>query len=155
MSDVPITIEEARAAYVQRRAEWFAERFARFDAAGGFQFTLCWPVFFMGVLWFLYRKMYVEALAIFVLTTVVGGAFEVVTPGGSLAFAACLAVVLSLSANWFYWKAVDRHVERAWDMHPQRPREALEWLAGRGGVNVWLPLAAMALSLLSLLKTIY
>ncbi|UQZ89786.1 hypothetical protein C4J81_11430 [Deltaproteobacteria bacterium Smac51] len=145
-SEQSITLEEAREAYVQKNYILFEESFDRFDKAGGFQFTFCWPVFFAGILWFLYRKMYIESIGIFLLNMIGGGVLLVIGPedgSGPLAFGVCLAVVLSFSGRWFYWKAVDRQVEKAWDLHAGNPRAALDWLRAKGGVNVWIVAAVL------------
>lgn len=150
-----VTLEEAREAYVQKNYILYEESFKAFDEAGGFRFTFCWPVFFAGILWFLYRKMYIESLTIFLLGLVAGGVSGVLgPPGGSggLAFSLCMSVVLGLSARWFYWKAVDRKVEQAWDIHNGDSRAALAWLKSRGGVNIWLVAAVLGGMVLFLLS---
>lgn len=140
-----ITLEEAREAYVQKNYPVYEEHFRAFDEAGGFRFTFSPAIFFAGILWFLYRRMYIESLAIFLIGTVMSGVFVAGPRGGysGLAFSLCMSVVLALSGRWFYWKAVDRMVARAWDLHNGNGRAALEWLRARGGVNVGLVAAIL------------
>ncbi len=144
-----ITLEEAREAYVQKNYAGFERSFKAFDEAGGFRFTFSVVVFFAGVLWFLYRKMYVEALFIFTFSLIAGGVAGALVPPGESdwllrSFSICMSAVLAFSARWFYWKAVDRKVEQAWDRSGGNPREALVWLRQKGGVNLGLVLAILA-----------
>jgi hypothetical protein len=77
----------------------------------------------------------------------VGVAFGVVGPEGGqgyLAFTLCMSIILALSGNWFYWKAVDRRVEAAWDISGGNPQTAISWLKQKGGVNLGLVLAIVA-----------
>jgi hypothetical protein len=151
----PVTLEEAREAYVQKNYILYEESFRRFDEIDGFRFTFCWPVFFAGILWFLYRKMYIESLIIFLIGLVtVGAAGALGIPGGSLPFSACLSVVLALSARWFYWKAVDRRVTRAWEIYGENPGKALAWLRAKGGVNAWVVAVIMVLALAGMFNAI-
>jgi hypothetical protein len=54
-----------------------------------------------------------------------------------------MSIILALSARWFYWKAVDRQVERAWDASGGNPRVALDLLRAKGGVNIGLVAAIL------------
>ena len=131
------TLIEARAACVGRRFPLFEESFNLFDAAGGFRPTFIWPPLVFGLFWFLYRRMYVEAVVIFLAGLVLvhlGGESSVML----LSFGFSLG--LALGGRWLYWRAVDRRLEKAMRLFPQEPNRALDWLKWKGGVDPWSPI---------------
>ena len=140
------TLSEARAAYVGSRYPLFEESFNLFDEAKGFRFTFIWPPMIFGLLWFIYRRMHLEAALAFLFGLVMmfmrsaGG--ENLIMFMSLGFSLFLAV----TGRWLYWKAVDRRLEQAMRLFPHEPDKALAWLRYKGGVSplaVVLTLAAL------------
>jgi len=151
------TLAEARAAVVGRRYPLFEESFRLFDEAGGFRPTFIWPPLLFGLFWFVYRRMYLEAvltaLAGLVLMyfrdAALGEAGESLVMLLSFSFSLFLAV----TGRWLYWKAVDRRLEQAMRLYPHEPERALAWLKWKGGVDplaVVLTLAGLAILALGL-----
>ncbi len=151
-----ITLEDARRIYVKRGYERFAGAFARCDEAGGLQISLAVAPFFFGWVWFLYRKMYIEGVAIlvgnFVLSFVVGLFSS--TDRAYFLISMIVGLTLAMFGKGLYWKAVDRQIARAMALFPQNPRQALVWLEARGGVNLWIVLVVLVLFSLFVFMTV-
>lgn len=116
-------------AYVVKNTYKYLPRFKRFDAmAGNFQPTWHWPAFFVGPWWFLYRKMYLGALILFILLLV-----------PYVNFFACLAS--GMSAYYFYYRQAHVSIER---LREQYVDDALRSrLMELGGVHGWVPIVAV------------
>ena len=141
------TLEEARAAYVGPRYPLFAESFRLFDSAGGFRPTFTWPPLLFGLFWFVYRKMYIEGAVLFSLGLLLVNLNADDSPRSQTfvsSFSFGLSFVLALTGHWLYWKAVDRHLEKAMLRFPRSPDKALKWLETKGGVDPWAVMIAMA-----------
>jgi len=136
------TLAEARAAVVGNRYLLFEDSFRLFDSAGGFRPTFTWQALIFDVLWFIYRRMYLEAvlafLAVLVLTSL--GALVSGNAGLVLFMGLGFRLALAVTGRWFYWKAVDRRLEQAMRRYPDDPDRALTWLKLKGGVD---PLAVI------------
>lgn len=130
-----LSLAEVRALYVGDKYHRFAEAFDSFDRAGKLQASFSWPAFFLGLVWFVYRKMYLEALVIFVAALLGQLLLSGLTQGSGL-ISLGAALLLGLLAKGLYWKAVDRRIFQAMNLYPQEPAEAIAWLARRGGVNL-------------------
>ncbi len=55
--------------FLRKNADYYLYKFRKFSGRGttGFAFTWSWSAFFLGFIWMLYRKMYLWALAAFVI----------------------------------------------------------------------------------------
>ena len=130
------TLAEARAACVGRGYVLFEDSFDLFDAAGGFRPTFVWPPLLFGVFWFVYRRMYAEAAAIFLGQLGLMFILEAMGPDAQspvMPLGLGLSLALALTGRWFYWRAVDRRIEKAMSLYPRNPAGALRWLKMRGG----------------------
>ena len=145
------TLAEARAAYVGRRYPLFEEGFSRFDAAGGFRPTFIWPPLLFGLFWFIYRRMYLEAVLAFL-----AGLFLVYMraswseggEGPALFMSFGFSLLLALTGRWLYWRAVDRRLEQSMRLFPNEPDQALAWLKWEGGVDPWSVILVLGLMFL-------
>jgi hypothetical protein len=133
------TLAEARAVAVGDRYLLVEESFNLFDAAG-FRPTFTWPALLFGFFWFVYRRMYLESVLIFLvglilmnLSATAGSDAEGLVMLLSLGF----SLVLAVTGRWLYWKAVDRRLEQAMRLYPHDPERALAWLKMKGGVAPW------------------
>lgn len=141
----PLTPEEVRA-YVGPKADVYRPRFEKFVRAGAPRFALSWnwPAAMAGMWWYLYRKMYVWALADFAVSVLLGWTFFV-----PLLWSAVRAV----TGDYLYFRQVDRKIR---EMRPaSSPGGALSAdpaylakLAAEGGVHAWVPRVAVAAILL-------
>ncbi|MDR2934747.1 MAG: DUF2628 domain-containing protein [Candidatus Adiutrix sp.] len=145
------TLGEARAAVVGRRYPLFEESFRLFDEAGGFRPTFIWPPLLFGLFWFVYRRMYLEALLAGLAGLVIMflGEAGPVEGGDGLVMLISIgfSLFLAVTGRWLYWKAVDRRLEQAMRLFPREPGRALAWLKWKGGVDplaVVLTLAGLA-----------
>ncbi|MDR2726332.1 MAG: DUF2628 domain-containing protein [Candidatus Adiutrix sp.] len=129
------TLAEARAAVVGNRYLLFEESFSLFDAKG-FRLTFTWPPLFIGPLWFIYRRMYLEGFLAWVFLTGLRGAIGFDREALGLAVVASFSLALSLTGRWFYWKAVDRRLEQAMRRYPHDPDRALAWMKLKGGADL-------------------
>ena len=78
------TPELYRAVIGTRKQEFYLPYFRRAEERGFPPLSWNWPVFFFGILWFLYRKLYVWALIVFFFPTfavLVAGVVEGFMPG--------------------------------------------------------------------------
>ena len=141
------TLSEARAAYVGRRYPLFEESFSLFDEAGGFRATFIWPPLLFDLLWFIYRRMYLEAaLAFLIKLALMFMAWGEGGEGPVMLISLGFSLILAITGRWLYWRAVDRRLEQAMRLFPSEPERALAWLKDKGGVSplsVILTLAAL------------
>ncbi|MDL2226768.1 DUF2628 domain-containing protein [Deltaproteobacteria bacterium OttesenSCG-928-M10] len=133
-----LSLSEVRELYVGGKYYRFARDFELFDEQGGLRPTFSVPAFFLGAIWFVYRKMYIEALA--VCLAAVGmqwlaGLFNI-SEGLASMTSLGVAVFLALIAKNLYWKAVDRKIAQAMNLYPNDPPKAVAWLQGQGGTNL-------------------
>ena len=146
-SSPPPTAEELTA-YIGPKAERYRRRFERFTRTGTARFEFSWnnPAAFLGLWWYLYRKMYVWALVDFVLSVLLGWTLFVPILWG---------VARAATADYLYFLQADRRIR---DVRPisyaidASAANALHLarLADEGGVNRWVAWVAIALTLLLL-----
>jgi|SRR5690606_2305858 len=107
-------------AVIGRNAEYYLERFRRFDAAGKAGASWHWPAFFITFFWLLYRKMWgaaagyiVLVLASYLVLPTVG--MVVAGVGGGLAalllHLVLVMVVPALFANVLYYRHCRNRIE--------------------------------------------
>lgn len=152
----PPTWQEARADYVQGGHQRFERIFARFDAENGSLISWCWGAFLFNGLWFVYRKMYLEALVIFGLHLLLTlGSLHFIESRPRLVVNASLALIIleGFSGNWLYWRAANRKVAQAWSTFKDDPSEAGRWLKTKGGTNLWVIPLILGLTLYVLATT--
>lgn len=137
--------EYYRAVVGPRNQDYYANRFARFDALGTSAPTWHWPAFFVTFYWLLYRKMWVNALLYFISPYVVlflagilaavagdgGGAVILVIDG---VFLAVLFTVVPMYANALYYRHCKQVIARTNASSPNVQR-ALGELSGKGGTS--------------------
>ena len=146
-SSSPLAAEELTA-YIGPRADRYRRRFERFTRTGTTRFELSWnnPAAFLGVWWYLYRKMYRWALVDFVLSVLLGWTLFVPILWG---------VARAVTADYLYFLQADRRIREARPASsafgaPATDAMRLARLAAEGGVNAWVPWAAIGAILLVL-----
>ncbi len=104
-SSAPATAEELTA-YIGPRAERYRPRFERFNRTGTTRFELSWnnPAAFLGLWWYLYRKMYMWALVDFVLSVLLGWTLFVPILWG---------VARAVTGDYLYFLQADRRIREA------------------------------------------
>ncbi len=140
-------------AYIGPRADYYLAQFRKFFLVPGGQFTFTWnwAAFAFGFWWFLYRKMYLWALAAFLLSNILGSIFFFHGPLGVL----FIHLGYGVLGNYLYFRHVRSKVAEAAMNIPAREK-LIAYLARTGGTNnwvVWLGLILTGLLLLGLILT--
>jgi hypothetical protein len=146
-SSSPLSAEELTA-YIGPKADRYRLRFARFTRTGTARFEISWnnPAAFVGLWWYLYRKMYVWALVDFVLSILLGWTLFVPILWG---------VARAVTADYLYFRQADRRIREARPISsaidaPAANALHLARLAAEGGVNRWVAWVAVTLTFLLL-----
>jgi len=133
-----------------QHAEYFLDRFRRFDARGGaWVFTWSWPCVFLPVLWVLYRKMYAWAVALILVELVLMPA-GAASPVVSLLLTAAFMLGVPASGNWLYYRHVGKVIARSREA-AATDAERGDWRRARGGVSWVGPAVVMVVSLVAAL----
>jgi len=143
----PLSAEEL-AAYIGPRAERYRHRFERFTRTGATRFEFSWnnPAAFLGLWWYLYRKMYAWALVDFVLSVLLGWTLFVPILWG---------VARAVTGDYLYFRQADRRIREARPLSsaagaPAADAQHLARLAAEGGVNAWVTWIAVVGTILLL-----
>jgi len=146
-SSSPLAAEEL-AAYIGPRAERYRPRFERFTRTGTTRFKLSLnnPAAFLGLWWYLYRKMYGWALFDFVIGVLLGWTLFVPILWG---------VARAVTGDYLYFRQADRKIREARPVSsasdaPAANAAHLARLAAEGGVNAWVPWVAIGATFLVL-----
>jgi hypothetical protein len=140
-SSSPLSAEEL-AAYIGPKAGRYMRQFERFTRTGTNRFEFTWnnPSAFLGLWWYLYRKMYGWAMVDFVLGVLLGWTLFVPIVWG---------VVRAVTADYLYFRQADRRIREARPISFAVDAQAantlhLARLAAEGGVNRWVTWVAIA-----------
>ena len=137
--------EYYRAVVGPKNQDFYVKRFERFDALGTSGPTWHWPAFFVTFYWFLYRKMWVNALIYFIspyVITFVGG-FLAATAGTAAtglalflygAYLLGIFVVLPMYANALYYRHCKSIIAATKASTPNEQR-LLGELSDKGGTS--------------------
>jgi hypothetical protein len=142
-----------------RNADYYLAYFARAEARGYAPISWHWPALLLGILWLVYRRLYVAALALFVASNLIGivaGAAEQQWPGSGnpilMTFlVAVMGLWLPLHANALYYRHARAAIEAARTLYPGDVAAQTASMASRGGVRPQFAAALVALIVLSLL----
>lgn len=128
--------EDEFAAFIGGKAQKYLLKFRKFSVGGIDQFsaTWHWPAFFFGFWWLLYRKMYLWALVYFILLCI---------PYANVA----AWITLAISANYLYYRHAKSKILTAKSAQPFG--DILAILPALGGVNKWVPIVAIIISLIA------
>jgi hypothetical protein len=140
-SSSPLSAEEL-AAYVGPKAGRYMRQFERFTRTGTSRFEFTWnnPAAFLGLWWYLYRKMYGWAMVDFVLGVLLGWTLFVPIVWG---------VVRAVTGDYLYFRQADRRIREARPISSAVDATSantlhLARLAAEGGVNRWVTWVAIA-----------
>lgn len=143
---------KAREAYIGTNHARFIEMFESFEDYDGFRFSFLWAPLVFGPLWFAYRRMYVEGIALFVVGFALKMLFLLLM-GTDWYIWLAMNIVLSLTGGWAYYRKVEQQIEKAFTMFADDPLQAIGWLRRNGDGDFRLAgLLAVAGLWLSLLK---
>ncbi len=132
-----LSLQEVRKIYVGPGFSRYEKCFAKSDATGRPTQDISVAAFFFSFAWFFYRKMYVEGAVIMAAILSLGLLLSYLdlSHGILRGVGTGVSAGLAISAKGFYWRAVNKKIAMAMDLYPHDPREAVAWLAARGGVN--------------------
>lgn len=127
--------------------DFYLSYFRRADARGYAPISWHWPVFVIGLFWFLYRKQYRFAVIVFgmpYLAALIAALINTAIPGSGqpllvLAVFGFGFVWLPLHANGVYYRWVHDEIGRARIEFPGQIDAQKRYLEARGGVNGQLP----------------
>jgi hypothetical protein len=128
--------EDELAAFIGGKAQKYLLKFRKFAVNGidRFSATWHWPAFLVGFWWLLYRKMYLWAFVYLILLFI---------PYANVA----AWITLAVSGNFFYYRYAKGEILRVKTAHPSG--DILQILSERGGVNKWVPVAAIMVSIVA------
>lgn len=143
LADDPV--EFYKAIVGPKHQDYYLRHFAGFDARGKITASWHWPAFFVTLYWFLYRKMWLNALIYFCLPYVfvillataavlAGKSGETVIGVGYVLYIIGLFVVPGLYANALYYKHCKKKITEVKASPNERQRQLGE-LSGKGGTS--------------------
>lgn len=129
-----VTTDEIRA-YVGPNADYYIQRFSRFNIAGRERFcvTWNWSTFGFTFIWMLYRKMYAFALIAFVVFCI---------PGVNV----LLHIAVGMVGNYLYYRHVKEKILEVRAL--QTPHNFYPVLQTEGGVHTWVILLGIIFSMI-------
>ena len=128
-----------------KNQDYYLNQFAKFDTNGKAGASWHWPAFFVTFYWFLYRKMWLNALLYFflpyilmivlgVVAAVMGNSAGVIVGLGYLIYFIVIFVVLPMYANALYYKQCKAKIAAVRASSNEEQRQLGE-LTGRGGTS--------------------
>ena len=148
-----ISFDEVRRIYVQEDYHRFEDDFKRLDDSGQLVPSFSVVIFFMGTLWFLYRKMYMEAGIILGVGVVLNLLVVQLGLKDGISFVLLgFSAVLGMCGSGLYWMAINREIAKSMALFPNDAKGAIEWLRSRGGVSIEAPfIFIFALTVISIM----
>ncbi len=136
-----VVTEEDLRAFIGPRAEKYLAKFRLFQVNGieNFAFTWHWPAFFFGFWWMLYRKLYLWSLAAFIIAFIPYAGFA-----GMIAW--------GITGNYIYYKHASSKILSLRQRHSFS--ELTSTISQIGGVNRWIVVVALTITLLGLISGI-
>jgi len=116
------------AAYIGKNPLAYLDKFKSFDQIGGaFKITWRWSAFFLTFWWCLYRKLYLWALVMLVITVI---------PYFNFIF----MIAAGCAANYLYYKQARSQITAV--KNAQLDMDPLQAIGSIGGVNAWVMILA-------------
>ncbi len=108
----------------------FYGSFNKFSSTGSLGLSFSIPAFFLGSVWFVYRRMYLWAFLIFMCTTPASALGEF----GPFIF----ALLVGAFAKGFYWQSIEKKITNTMRANPQSSaQEIMTMLKVKSGPNFW------------------
>lgn len=134
-----------KAALGPKNQDYYLRQFARFDADGKVSATWHWPAFFMTFFWLLYRKMWLVALAYFIvpylflalvgtIAGVTSGSANIMGGAGYLLYWTGIVFLPPMYANTLYYNHCKKQISAARASTADVQRQ-LGDLSGKGGTS--------------------
>lgn len=124
---------------------YYLRHFAQFDRNGKAGVTWNWPAFFITFYWFLYRKMWLNAIIYFfspylvmallgIITVIIGDRSGMLISVGYISYLGAVFILLPMYANALYYKHCQSKISDARISSPVVERQ-LGVVSGRGGTS--------------------
>lgn len=128
-----------------KNQDYYLSQFSRFDSNGKVNASWHWPAFFVTFYWFLYRKMWLNALIYFFLPylvmipfgiagVVAGNSADTVISIGYALFLIAIFLLPPMYANALYYKHCKKRITEA-SVSSQDLQRRLGELSGKGGTS--------------------
>ena len=128
-----------------KNQDYYLRQFVRFDADGKVSTTWHWPAFFITFFWLLYRKMWLVALAYFIvpylflalvgaIAGVAGGSANIMGGAGYLLYLVAIVFLPPVYANALYYNHCKKQISAVSASTADVQRQ-LGDLSGRGGTS--------------------
>lgn len=133
-----------RAVIGPKNQDYYLARFQQFDQAGKAATSWHWPAFFVTFYWFLYRKMWINALIYFflpyialipmaIIATVVGDSIEALS-GMYIAYLLAIFIIPGVYGNALYYRHCKSQIQDV-SRSSKDPQRQLGELSGKGGTS--------------------
>lgn len=131
-----VVTEDELTAFIGGKAPKYLPKFRKFSVDGidRFAATWHWPAFFFGFWWLLYRKMYLWGLAYLIMLAI---------PYVNVA----AWITLAIGGNYLYYRHAKNKIRAAKNM--TKGGDILPIVSKRGGVNKWVPVVAIVVSVVA------
>ena len=128
--------ESEHRAFIGKKADYYIKKWSEMDKQD-FKGSWNWGPFFFGVFWFAYRKMYLYAIIVLIILSLVGLLLPI--PFLELAIIYPFWMYVAIYANHWYRKHVEKKILK---IKGECKKESLlsAELARRGGVTVAAPI---------------
>jgi hypothetical protein len=136
---MPLTVTENEfAAFIGSKAQKYLLKFRNFsiDGIDRFSATWHWPAFLVGFWWLLYRKIYLWAFVYLILLFI---------PYVNVAS----WITLAVSGNYLYYRYSKETILRI--KISEHSEDILKILSERGGINKWVPVVGIIVSMAAFL----
>lgn len=138
--------------FVGDKFEYFFSKWIMFDNGKWVSFNLA--AFFLGMIWFLYRKMYLEAVVIFGCLLLEGFLMELIFEEGTTIYiivdsitTIVYSLLICVSANYLYMKSAERKIAKLKDKGYSK-EELLMRIEQKGGTSMASVLLVIAILIL-------
>ncbi|WP_250527095.1 DUF2628 domain-containing protein [Caballeronia sp. GAWG2-1] len=147
-------LDKDMAAFVGKNVEYYAGKWSAKDKNGNIKPTWNVAAFFGGPVWFAYRKMYWQAVAVFVGGTFLNLLLGLISDSLGEVSSYALMFAWAFSGNLIYRAHVEKAVERI-RAEVLLPGERAEQLKLRGGTSAMAGWIASAVSLAILIFSVW
>jgi len=141
--------------FIGKKADYYIPRFRKFEETGG-ALSWNWAAFFLGIMWMLYRKMYLYSLLVFAISGFIGIVIALVSPQNIfLAIGVQLWIMVGFGAfgNYLYYIFVKKQIEHLKQLYPDS--ESLKIILNHhGGTNIVAPILYLLIIFILQMMTI-
>lgn len=129
--------------FISKNIEYYNPKFRQITRTGDKK-TWNWSAFFFNIYWFLYRKMYVQAVIIFFISII-----ATMIPYVGIIINLCMAIGIGMYANSIYLDNINKKLNEIAIMGSDMGYETKEsMIMKKGGTNIAIPLVILGIYVL-------